>query len=163
MIHGKGRQMRINGPMRLADGSGQVFEFSIEGYQFPEILDGWDANWLVVAGHGRRHDTEWRFRDPCLTTTEARELASWLRLATAPVGSEPNPIYFTEPNLAFAVADRSASAVWLRMIFELEARPDLPQPVDWGEFSIDLELTPADLEYAADDLARELEAFPVRR
>jgi len=68
----------------LASLDGASVELRPTRYQFPaeppEPGD-WDANWLEV--HGRVRTTAgvtWTFDDPCLTTWEAEELATWLRV-----------------------------------------------------------------------------------
>jgi len=69
----------------------------------------WDTNWLMVVGDAVDDDERtWSFRDPCLTTWEARRLRDWLRgvvngsvLSSPFDGSEAERLlFFTEPNLA---------------------------------------------------------------
>ena len=84
--------------MRLENVSGHVLELRLVGYQYPDATSGdWDANWLIVEGHLAGPEGPWDFREPSLTTTEARELAAFIaRLAerTAPAECD---LTFTEP------------------------------------------------------------------
>lgn len=52
-------------------------------YQYPEIVEGMDANWLMIlmlASDGKRR---WWSYDPALLTTEVSSLAGWLRNVAA--------------------------------------------------------------------------------
>jgi hypothetical protein len=103
--------------MRLASVDGALVDLRISGYQFPQHAAArkrdWDANWLNIQGDVTQADGKsWTFRDPCLTTWEARALGKWLRGAvngTVPVspfgtGDPEGPLLvFTEPNIAFSV------------------------------------------------------------
>lgn len=96
--------------MRLDGAEDRSLELTVAGYQFPDIgtpgsatgQDGfhYDANWLVIAGHVNDGQHSWTFRDPCLLTTEALELARWLD-AAADVSTDLEAADFIEPNLDF--------------------------------------------------------------
>jgi hypothetical protein len=67
-------------PMVLA-GDNSGCRLTILGYQFPDdTTDEYDSNWLVIGGEVWLDGREWQFRDPCLTTFEAKRLADWLEL-----------------------------------------------------------------------------------
>jgi len=90
--------------MRLESDDGIVVELSPLRYQFGSSSTprDWDANWLIIAAAVRLSDgRSWSFADPCLTTWEARELASWLRGVLAGVrrrrGRTPAGVHRTEP------------------------------------------------------------------
>jgi hypothetical protein len=69
--------------MRLASSNGNSVTVRLDGYQYPAITGSddrdYDANWLMVAGEVVNGARSWSFRDPCLLTWEAQELAGWLR------------------------------------------------------------------------------------
>jgi hypothetical protein len=120
--------------MRLESDDGIVVELSPLRYQFGSSSTprDWDANWLIIAAAVRLSDgRSWSFADPCLTTWEARELASWLRgvlageVSPAPFGGEEDErlLVFTEPNLAFSLASSDAERITLRLHLSLESRP----------------------------------------
>ena len=117
--------------MLLGDPVGTFVDLQVLAYQFPQAgpsaFDGWDANWLMIAGSVRTIDgRSWTFLDPALTTSDVAELVAWLRLAAngdvAPLSAaEAEPaaddekfdeqdwlsaagwLTFTEPNVSFAV------------------------------------------------------------
>ena len=71
--------------MRLTSTDSSFVELRVLRYQFPKMTgDGsghdTDANWLIIGGHVATDRISWYFEDPCLMTTEAQELASWLRV-----------------------------------------------------------------------------------
>ncbi len=87
--------------MRFLGNHGSSLELSVVGYQFPE-LEGvpWDSNWLVIAGRAELDGRQWKFRDSCLLTGEASDLADWLE-ARSKDTSEDSEIDFLEPYLYF--------------------------------------------------------------
>lgn len=70
--------------VRLQSLDGLFVDIAVISYQFgrgQSTSDGadWDANWLIIRGKAWDGGESWEFDDPCMTTWEARELASWLR------------------------------------------------------------------------------------
>ncbi|MGW0232216.1 WapI family immunity protein [Actinopolymorpha singaporensis] len=118
-----------------------------------------------------RTGERWEFRDPCLTTTEARDLATWLAEAAAGTvevfqnPSEERIPAFTEPVLAFSVAGRDDCEVVVRVHLSLEALPGwIHHPKQWSlfQYAVLLRLNAADLRAAAKSWTEELQAYPVR-
>jgi hypothetical protein len=127
-------------------------------YQFPEnTTDEWDSNWLIIDGSVRLNGKDWRFRDPCLTTFEAEDLAGWLEACA--LGKAAHPYCaFTEPNLQFDLVDPKT----MRVSFALETAPPwAKQGDDWTKHGFDLDVGPALLK-AASELRHQLQNFPVR-
>ena len=155
--------------MRL-DGPNGSLELTIVGYQFPSAVpevEGFDhdANWLVVAGEVTHGDRSWRFREPCLLTAEADELASWLeRMAEG--RSLVDALDFAEPSLAFRRASLPDRDHGVRVVFELEARPPWHRFTgdegDSGTVWLDIATTQDALRSAARSLREDLLLFPVR-
>jgi hypothetical protein len=115
----------------------------------------------------------WSFTDPCLTTWEARELASWLRgvlsgdVQPAPLGGEAERLLvFTEPNLAVSLAGRDREKATMRLHFSAESRPPWLQGHRASDlfdyYFIEVSPTHAALAQAVDEWEHELAAFPVR-
>jgi hypothetical protein len=77
-----------------------TLELQILGYQFPDIHEDWDANWLIISGSVTHPKGSWRFSNPCLTTFELEQLAEWLDGVAHGI-PEPDSGYFTEPCLEF--------------------------------------------------------------
>ena len=84
----------------LTNNQGISLELWIAGYQFPEITDDWDANWLMVAGEVRHPRGAWSFIDPCLTTTELGSLVAWLELVVRGESAQ-SPLHPMEQCLQF--------------------------------------------------------------
>lgn len=159
--------------MRLASSNGNSLSIGLDGYQFPTVAGSgdrdYDANWLMVVGEVVHGDRSWSFRDPCLLTWDAHELAGWLHgvvdgsLRPRPIESadEGGLLVFTEPNLAFNLRSRTATTATVRVFLSLEALPPGSAP---GIFEYFVELTMSTEEIAAALAAwtGELARFPVR-
>ena len=144
------------------------------GYEFPDRIApdderDWDANWLQISGVVRDGDLNWSFEEPCLTTDEARQLLEWLRRVAAGDigahrGSDSAVLGFTEPNLQFALRERTAHAALVVVSFAQESSP--PGSADdlrYGEgHGVPLRVSAAALRRAAEEWERELEPFPKR-
>jgi hypothetical protein len=57
----------------------QFVELSIQGYQFPEITDEWDSNWLLVRIDVKLNKRHWNKTDPAITTFELKWLIDWFK------------------------------------------------------------------------------------
>lgn len=72
----------------------------------------------------------WSFHDPCLTTWGCADLLAWLRsgsggeiVATTAPNEEYGLLYFTEPNVAFSIAQSEVHTLVLRVHLSLESAP----------------------------------------
>ncbi len=147
---------------------------SIAGYQYPGNTGSgphdWDANWLNVTGvlhlpAGRSHS----FLDPCLTTWEVRELATWLAAVAAGIASPAEDeglpdLTFTEPCVAFGVEEGGKESIGLRVCLSLEAEPPFVVAGQQGMFKnyVPISTSKAAVLRAAGELSSELSAYPVR-
>ena len=121
--------------MRLQSLDGQFVDIAVTSYQFGGRQSSsnevdWDANWLMVRGKAWDGVQSWEFHDPCMTTWEARQLASWLRglgNAHSETVSAADPeelrLWLTEPNLMFTLASTSQGITTLDVYFDAESRP----------------------------------------
>ncbi len=75
-------------------------DLDVTGYQYPELADPEDGNWLRVVGLVDHPRGGWKFDDPCLTTSELEQLAGWFD-GVANGAPDPDAGYFIEPNLQF--------------------------------------------------------------
>jgi hypothetical protein len=108
--------------MRLATSTNFAVELCIVGYQFPDSHSAeYDSNWLVIKGQVRHPRGNWNFREPCLLTYEAAQLADWLESVAADCETSSDA-GFIEPNLAFEVVTAEFGRI-LRIIFSAESRP----------------------------------------
>ena len=162
--------------MHLQSLDGLFVDLVVTSYQFGRGQSSddeadWDANWLMIRGKAWDGAASWEFHDPCMTTWEARELASWLRgLGSADpktiTATDPAVVRFwmTEPNLMFTLAATSMGIVTLDVYFDAESRPPSGSNDDKAGLGHRVRLTipQADLAVAVDDWERDLIAFPVR-
>jgi hypothetical protein len=156
--------------MRLDGREGQSLQLDVAGYQFPHSRSrdegfDFDANWLVIDGVANDGGREWRFRDPCLLTTEARELTAWLE-AVSNGCVELDATSFLEPNLEFRRVSAPADPPVIRVTFRLEARPPWArgtQDEDWDSSWLEFAVPTDSLRNAAQELRTALKSFPERR
>lgn len=165
--------------MRLSSTDGASVELRAVGYEFPDAIpsgpDDWDANWLVVRGEVRTGTGEaWAFKDPCLATWEAQDLADWLEAAAAgrfPATVAPSEysdgmLTFLEPNVAFSIA-RLDEDVVLRVHLDAEAvagraGAERTKPWDLVEHVLPLTMSRQALAEAAVAWRIDLRALPQR-
>lgn len=103
--------------MRLEGDQGWTLELAIERYEFPESVEYWDANWLLIRGHVEHPLGAWTFRDPCLTTFELEQLARWFD-GVADGRVDPDSGYFTEPNLRFDYSPTPTPSIQVTLAYE---------------------------------------------
>ena len=150
--------------MILRQREGPEIELQVLGYEFSQGATDWhDLNWLKILVRVNTVGASWTGGpDPCLLTTEARELVAWLR--TAAVEHPVPPLAFIEPGLSFAVArepgeGRIPVAVTLRHAF-VRNQPLVSGQPDKLPFL--LYVDPEVLSTAASDLEADLLRYPVR-
>ncbi|MFD7342510.1 hypothetical protein ACFV98_42155 [Streptomyces violascens] len=145
-------------------------------YQFAAVRgDSYDDNWLVIDGTVMTPEGSWFFAEPCLLTSEALQVAAWLRAVAAGTVDVTEPdaegelspdTWFIEPVLAFSLADRSeGGTAVIRVHLSLEAAP-LWQQCDDGadmyQYVVELSMDAAALLHAADQWELSLVPFPPR-
>jgi hypothetical protein len=145
-------------------------------YQFATVQgDSYDDNWLIIDGTVVTPEGSWSFTDPCLLTGEAREVAAWLRAVAAGTVTVTEPdtegelspdTWFTEPVIAFSLADRSeGGTAVIRVHLSLEAAPPWQQGdagADIYQYAVEVRMDPAALLHAADQWDLALASFPPR-
>jgi hypothetical protein len=148
--------------MRLKANSGNGLELIILRYQFPDVHeDRWDSNWLVLSGKVSTSDgNSWHFTEPAVTTFELADLADWLR-DVALRENTFEEFEFTEPNLAFFVANDPVPTLRVRLAHE-SAPPWATDQERLSGVFVDFPLEEADVAVAADELRDALNDFPIR-
>ncbi|MFJ1864899.1 hypothetical protein ACIOD1_09725 [Streptomyces sp. NPDC088097] len=161
--------------MFLSDHANTV-ELRPIGYQFAaaQQSDGDDGNWLDIGGTVTTAEGSWSFVDPSLLTHEARRVAVWLRAVAAGTVPLTRPddegyvspdTWFTEPVLAFSLADRNEAGAVVRLHLSLEASPPWQQGEDRADiyqYFVEFTVDAAALIRAADDWDLALAPFPTR-
>ena len=109
-------------------GDGVELTLHVLGYQFPDKIDYWDGNWLIIEGAVTHPQGSWHFRDACLTSFELQQLAEWLD-GVGQGNPDPNSGYFTEPCLEFKYSREPESMI--DVILAHECAP--PWLVTWQD------------------------------
>jgi hypothetical protein len=123
--------------------------------------DVFDLNWLFIDGRVRFGEHSWAFRDPCLLTSEWREFGDWLGELARGQGS--GELYFLEPNVGFAVAERRPDIVRLKVYLSHESSPPYETTATGDFLELSLEIPYCQLELASEQAARDGVPFPSRR
>jgi hypothetical protein len=148
------------GGMRLFGQDGVSFDLAIDGYQFPDITDERESNWLFVRGEVRYSGGGWAFREPCLETFELRKLADWLDSVAR---GRPNAetCSFMEPHLAFEYRPTPEPAVLV--LFTHRCAPTWHASDERiREFALTFDVGLNDFSTAAGVLRAFLATFPER-
>jgi hypothetical protein len=150
--------------MRLYDANGYELKLTLVGYQFPEMTcEPYDSNWLVIDVDVTTPHRSWRASDPCLLTYEVEQLARWLEQAAD--GTPDNRVCrFIEPCLQFELHDCEGDEPSLRVVFDLELRPDwqTERARQRDNVWIDLQVDRQKLLLSAQALREQLAQFPQR-
>lgn len=147
--------------MHIKGREGNELDLTPIGYQFPENeTDPWDSNQLRVAVRVATRQGTWEVQDPCLTTWEAKALATWLLRATA-MGTARGRSTFSGPNVTMT-ASRAGVAGWFEIAAELELEERPPWAQDGSALKVELAVEEEQLLRAARELLRELRNHPQR-
>jgi hypothetical protein len=142
-------------------GAGIELSIDIVGYQFPSMHEGFDSNWLMVAGTVTHPKGSWQFTEPCLTTFELDRLATWFD-GVVEGRPEPESVYFTEPSLEFSYVCEPEPAIDVILSHEcvapwLDAHPEINDG-----FTLRFLLSRNNPSQLAASARRLLQNFPVR-
>jgi hypothetical protein len=147
--------------VHLKGREGNELGLTLVGYQFPEnTTDPWDSNQLLVAVRVASRQGTWEVTDPCLTTWEAKSLATWLLRVTA-VGTAFGRSTFSEPNVTMR-ATRAGVPGWFELSADLELEERPPWAPEGGALRVELAVEEPQLLKAAKKLLSELAENPQR-
>jgi len=108
------------------------FQFSIKGYQFPDIESDYDGNWLNVKYECFYKDKQFVVVDPSLLTTELKAISEWFYKISNNEIPEYVSLSFIEPNLEFILYGNKNNLIRYGIKLDLEAKP----PFDIDEFLV---------------------------
>ncbi len=145
--------------MRLSK-AGKSMEFTISGYQYPEIeftqgKCGYDANWLVCEVKYTDGNHSETYRDPSIETYDLREIKESLE----EIIDGKDEVYvseFMEPNLQFVIA-RLDEKIALTIQFVYDESSDV-----WKKRKMAVLLTQEEATAVLDDLKALVKKYPVR-
>ena len=139
----------------------QTVEFKITNYQFPEISDcEYDSNWLLVYLKVKSEYGNWETIDPSLLVKDLKDIIEWFEQLSNDIETDSDSLVFMEPNLEFELIKNQSDLKTVRIIFDLESRPQNAN--DNKEYYVDCEMDNAELKKVAKELTKELESFPER-
>ena len=144
--------------MKFHGTNDQTVEMKIAGYQYPQISDGDDGNWLNIYLNVRSGFGNWQVTDPSLTTADVSELANWF--AELAIGEEPQytSLAFMEPNISFKLMGMNYGMLSFRIVFSGECAP----LADLEDHYVDCLADSHELERICNELQLELLKFPER-
>lgn len=148
--------------MKLSGCDGISFELTITGYQFPNLDDRHQSDWLNVHTEVRHPLGSWLSEFSCLFTYEVEWLIRWLKkVVSGQVSCET--CFFTEPNLEFATFLKTDKQI-LRVNLSHEMAPPWLQSKDEAieGFDIDFKLKELELDVAIQALCENLKRYPPR-
>ena len=154
--------------MRFECINNQFVELSILGYQFSEITDEWDSNWLLVHINVKSYIKQrkkleqifWNKTDPAITTFELKWLICWFKNISENKVEKYKRMDFTEPNISFELLnDFDSNIKRMRINFMAEFNPIFKMGT---EYSIELNATNKQLKKYAEELEIELNQYPER-
>lgn len=139
----------------------QTVEFKITNYQFPEITDcEYDSNWLLVYLKVKSDCGNWETIDPSLLVRDLKDIIEWFEQLSNDIETDSYSLVFMEPNLEFELIKNQSDLKTVRIIFDLESRPQNAN--DDKKYYVDCEMDNEELKKVAKELTKELESFPER-
>jgi len=139
----------------------QIVELRITNYEFPEITDcEFDSNWLLIYLKVKSDFGNWQTINPSLLNSDVQHIINWFEKIANSEKVASNYLDFLEPNLVFELKKLNSDNKLIRIIFDLESRPQNAN--DDIEYFVDVEFTNAELRKVATDLKKELKPFPIR-
>jgi hypothetical protein len=126
----------------------------VDGYQFPDSTEYWDANWIVVRVRAEGQRAVVQLCDPCI---HLPELAAWLQACTCMDAGESDEAVLPtmEPYLQVTI-DRTGDFGGL--VANVKVTPDNISQFHEFRYPID----PSYIRLLMDSLHRVLARYPVR-
>jgi hypothetical protein len=138
----------------------QFVELSIAGYEFPEITDEWDSNWLFVHINVKSNENQWDKIHPAITTFELKWLIDWFKNISKNKIEKYKQMNFTEPNISFELINNFDSSVKnIKIHFVEEFNPITDVGID---YCIEFNATNEQLRNYSKELKTELKKYPER-
>jgi hypothetical protein len=137
---------------------GYAFGLTIDGYEYPNKVTGYDGNWLCVRVEIQHPRGDWRFRAAWMTTIDAQRLVEWLDGAA--IGrAEYN---WTTYRLVFTFALIPAQDSPISIIITRGALPQWHGANEGRELILSFGRDSDDIKLFAEDWKTQVARFPVR-
>ena len=151
--------------MKLTGQDNSQFAFSVAGYQFPEIAEDYDANWLNVDISVSKSQVKWQEQSACFLTWDVIRFIQWLNKIN--VGEElPYKEFVTlDFDIEFDYRGESRNTHQFRILFEHGLRPDWAGKNYSGlkrDLFVDVSLTSEEIQGIIEILKETAKSFPPR-
>jgi hypothetical protein len=137
---------------------GYAFGLTIDGYEYPDIVTGYDGNWLFVRVDIQHPRGDWWFRSAWMTTLDARRLIDWLEGAV--VGSVEYE--WTTYELVFTFALTPMPGSLISVVVTRGALPQWHGANDGRELILKFGRDADDIRMFAENWKAQVARFPVR-
>ena len=144
------------------DGSTRL-RLRIEGYEFPEIRCGHDANWCLLHINVTHGSNTFDRTDPALQTTDLIQVIIWVDSLMKYEQLEYTQLCFLEPGISFEHIGWDNGNALIEIELDFELKPNFPlHQLDCvrDDRSIVFALSKAELERIIDSLDLTLIQFP---
>ena len=146
--------------MRFDCLNNQFVELSILGYEFSEITNEWDSNWLLMHINVKSDEKQWNKTYPAITTFELKWLIDWLKNISDNKIVKYKWINFTEPNISFELINNYNSKI---KNIKIHLMAEFNPLTDVGtDYCIEFNATNNQLKNISNELEIELKNFPER-
>ena len=148
----------------LLNGIKNRFELNIVNYEFPKAKnEKWDADWLNIKIKVKSSKGSWKATDSMLLTWEIDWLIKWLEDIFTNVEKEKE-LDFMEPSLKFVKIKETRNKAFIRIYFELEARPKWAESNIAGKEDLWVDVTPSleELTKTIKNLKKQRKKYPTR-
>ena len=134
------------------------FSLAITGYEFPRIVEGYDANWVYVDIEVAICQRTWKSHDPCLLTQDVIRLGQWFEQIRL---GKPLPYrtFICDMDIEFQYKGLREMAHHFRVWFRWGC---LPKWFKGSKFGIDIVATNNDLSNVIQKLEEAAQRFPPR-
>ena len=95
-----------------------------------------------------------------MTKELLKDIIEWFEKLSNDIETDSDSLVFMEPNLEFELIKNQSDLKTMRIIFDLESRPQNAN--DDKEYYVDCEMDNEELKKVAKELTKELESFPER-
>ena len=139
------------------------FTLSIEGYQFPEIPEDYDANWVNVAVRASVRKQRVHQQSPCLLSWDVMRLACWFQQIARQENPESDHFSGLENDLTFDLTGQNKGLFQFRITLQhgLLPVPTASEPC-LEPIVVPVTVRADELEAAATALWSDVKRFPSR-
>jgi hypothetical protein len=151
--------------IKLTGQENSQFAFFVSGYQFPEIAEDYDANWLNVEINVSKHQAKWQEQSACFLTWDVIRLIQWLNKINLREELPYKEFVTLDFDIEFDYHGIKEKAHHFRVWFEHGLRPDWAGKNYSGlkkDLFVDVSLTNEEIARMIEILKETAKNFPPR-